>query len=77
MKKIIITALLLASVDAAQAAMQPCNPATGNWVNAAPTTCRFVSPGTFAKPAVETPEVSIPIREIPQQIPTDEVIPPA
>ena len=40
MKKIILTAAsLIAFTAAANAGSLPCNPATGNWVNAAHTTC--------------------------------------
>lgn len=66
MKKIFITALLLASAGTAQAGTEPCNPATGNWVNAAPTTCRFMSPNNpeqlAEKPAVK---VSVPTDDVP------------
>ena len=59
MKKIFIAALLLASAGTAQAATDPCNPATGNWINAAPTTCRFVSPHNPDQPVHEIKEVPV------------------
>lgn len=59
MKKIFITALLLASAGTAQAETEPCNPATGNWVNAAPTTCRFMSPNG-PEPLPDQPVVKTP-----------------
>ncbi len=71
MKKIFITALLLASAGTAQAATEPCNPATGNWINAAPTTCRFISRGNL-QPAAERPVLRTPVREVPpDDVPPD------
>jgi hypothetical protein len=69
MKKIFITALLLASTGTAQAATEPCNPASGNWENAAPTTCRFMSP---SNPERVEPKYN-PIKEIPRDIPQEDV----
>jgi len=47
MKKPLITALVLLATSAAAQAMPPeCTPASGNWVNAAPTTCRFINRDT-------------------------------
>jgi len=59
MKKIFITALLLASAGTAQAATEPCNPAIGNWENAAPSTCRFMSPNSPDQPVYEIQEVPV------------------
>lgn len=73
MNKIIIATLaLLAGSAAVQASVPDCNPAIGNWVNAAPTTCRFISKDKKEPIAFERP-VSIDIPEIEIEIPTEDV----
>jgi hypothetical protein len=59
MKKIFIVALLLAGAGTAQATTDPCNPATGNWENAATSTCRFMSPHNPDQPVHEIKEVPV------------------
>lgn len=52
MKTLFATLGLLFLATAAQA-QPPCNPATGNWVNAAPTTCPIA---TFSGQGSAAPE---------------------
>ena len=54
MKKIILTAAsLIALTAAANAGSLPCNPATGNWVNAATTTCPPLGSGAVGASYVD------------------------
>jgi hypothetical protein len=67
-KTIFSTLLLLSVTAAAQAATPDCNPAQGNWINAAPTTCRFKSPGN-EKPDSREYAIKIDIPEYEDDIP--------